>query len=158
MVEIQGNDTVFRLLVESVKEYAIIMLNPDGMVATWNAGAERVKGYRAEEIIGKHFSAFYPQESIQQGLPQRELDAAKKDGKFEDESMRVRKDGSQFMANVIISSVLDSAGNLCGYAKITRDITDRKLAEQRIQQQAREIMDLSTPVMHRSGSTYRHAG
>jgi PAS domain S-box-containing protein len=146
-VDIQGSDTVFRLLVESVKEYAIIMLDPEGMVATWNTGAERVKGYRAEEIIGKHFSVFYPKEAIQRGLPEKELDAAKKEGKFEDESLRVRKDGSQFMANVIISSVLDSAGNLRGYAKVTRDITDRKLTEQRIQQQANEIMDLSTPVM-----------
>ena len=142
-----GSDASFRLLVESVKEYAIIMLDPQGRVATWNAGAERVKGYRAEEIVGKDFSVFYPDEAIARHQPEKELEVAKREGKFEDEGMRVRKDGSQFMANVIISAVRDAVGNLSGYAKITRDITERKLAEQRIQQQAREILDLSTPVM-----------
>jgi len=142
-----GSEDSFRLLVESVKDYAIIMLDPTGHVATWNAGAERFKGYRAGEIIGKHFSCFYPPEAIQRGLPDQELKTAAKDGRFEDEGWRVRKDGKQFWANVIISALRDKDGTLRGYSKVTRDLTERKQAEERIKQQSKEIMELSTPVM-----------
>ena len=142
-----GSEDSFRLLVESVKDYAIIMLDPTGHVASWNAGAERFKGYRAEEIIGKHFSCFYPAEAIQRGLPEQELKVAAKEGRFEDESWRVRKGGEKFWASVIISALRDKDGTLRGYSKVTRDLTERKQAEERIQQQSKEIMELSTPVM-----------
>jgi len=142
-----GSEDSFRLLVESAKDYAIVMLDPTGHVATWNAGAERFKGYRAEEIIGKHFSCFYPAEAVQRGLPDQELKTAAKDGRFEDEGFRVRKDGKQFWANVIISALRDKDGTLRGFSKVTRDLTERKQAEERIKQQSREITELSTPVM-----------
>jgi PAS domain S-box-containing protein len=142
-----GREESFRLMVESVKDYAIIMLDPSGHVASWNQGAERIKGYQADEIIGKHFSCFYPADVIQRGIPERELKVAAEEGRFEDESWRVRKDGSQFWANVIISALRDEDGSLRGYSKVTRDLTERKQAEARIQQQSREIMELSTPVM-----------
>jgi rsbT co-antagonist protein RsbR len=142
-----GSEDSFRLLVESAKDYAIVMLDPTGHVASWNAGAERFKGYRAEEIIGKHFSCFYPPEAIEHGLPDQELKTAAKEGRFEDEGWRVRKDGKQFWANVIVSALHDKDGTLRGFSKVTRDLTERKQAEEMIQQQSKEIMELSTPVM-----------
>lgn len=104
-------------------------------------------GYTRNEIVGKDFSCFYPPEAIQKGLPRRELEVAAREGRFEDDGWRVRKDGSQFWANVVISAVRDEKGSLRGYAKITRDLTERREAEERIQQQSKEIMELSTPVM-----------
>jgi PAS domain S-box-containing protein len=142
-----GSEDSFRLLVESIKDYAIVMLDPTGKVASWNAGAERFKGYRAAEIIGKHFSCFYPTDAIQRGLPEKELAIAAKEGRFEDEGWRVRKDGKQFWANVVIAALRDQDGTLRGFSKVTRDLTERKQAEERIQQQSQEIMELSTPVM-----------
>ena len=142
-----GSEESFRLLVESLKDYAIVMLDPGGHVASWNAGAERFKGYRAEEIIGQHFSCFYPAEAVQRGLPEQELKAAAQEGRFEDEGWRVRKDGKKFWANVIISALRDKDGTLRGFSKVTRDLTERKQAEEQIQQQSKEIMELSTPVM-----------
>lgn len=142
-----GSEDSFRLLVESLKDYAIIMLDPSGHVASWNAGAERFKGWRAEEIVGQNFSCFYPADAVQRGLPDQELKAAAKNGRFEDEGWRVRKDGKKFWANVIISALRDQDGTLRGFSKVTRDLTERKKAEEQIQQQSREIMELSTPVM-----------
>ncbi len=120
----------FRLLVESVRDYAIFMLDPAGIVLTWNAGAERFKGYRADEIIGEHFSRFYPPEALASGLPQHELDVAKATGTFEDEGWRVRKDGSLFWANVVITAVRNAKGELLGFAKVTRDLTQRRVHEE----------------------------
>ncbi len=137
----------FRLLVESIKDYAIIMLDPGGHVASWNPGAERFKGYSSEEIIGKHFSIFYPAEAIQRGLPEHELDIASKDGRYEEEGWRLRKDGTKYWASVTITALHDKDGTLCGFGKVTRDMSERKQAEERIQAQAREITELSTPVM-----------
>jgi PAS domain S-box-containing protein len=111
------------LLVEAVEEYAIFMLDPDGTVATWNTGAHRIKGYVAEEIVGRHFSVFYTDEEISAGEPQRELDQAKAEGRARDEGWRVRKDGSRFWANVVITAVYDKSGRLEGFAKVTRDET-----------------------------------
>ena len=142
-----GSEDSFRLLVESVKDYAIVMLDPQGHVVSWNAGAERFKGYRADEIIGKHFSCFYLPDAVQRGQPEQELKTAAKEGRFEDEGWRVRKDGKQFWANVIISALRAPDGTLRGFSKVTRDLTERKQAEERIRQQSREIMELSTPVM-----------
>ena len=112
-----GEDDSFRLLVDSVKDYAIVMLDPEGRVASWNAGAERIKGYRPEEIVGKHFSSFYPPEAVQRGLPERELKAAAKEGRFEDEGWRVRKDGKQFWASVILTALRDKDGTCGGSEK-----------------------------------------
>lgn len=122
------------LLVEGVLDYAIFMLAPEGRIVTWNAGAERINGYKAADIIGKHFSIFYPEEDVRAGKPKRELEIAKQEGRFEDEGWRVRKDGSKFWANVIITAIRDESGELIGYGKVTRDFTermqhDRELAE-----------------------------
>ena len=110
----------FRLLVEGVQDYAIFLLDPEGHVASWNAGAERIKGYKAEEIIGQHFSLFYPQEAIDRGWPEHELKVARAEGRFEDEGCRLRKDGTQFWANVAITAVRRGR-DLRGFSKITRD-------------------------------------
>jgi PAS domain S-box-containing protein len=122
----------FKLLVESVREYAIFMLDPSGHVLTWNAGAERFKGYRADDIIGQHFSRFYPPEALARGLPEQELQVASKTGVFEDEGWRVRKDGSLFWANVVITAMRDAQGELVGFAKITRDLTQRRAHEENL--------------------------
>jgi PAS domain S-box-containing protein len=124
----------FKLLVEGAKDYAIFLLDPQGHIASWNIGAERIKQYKAEEIIGKHFSTFYPQESIDRNWPAYELREAEKVGRFEDEGWRVRKDGSQFWANVIITALRDESGKLLGFSKITRDMTERKQAEENARQ------------------------
>ena len=123
-----------RLLVESVDEYAIFALDPDGFILSWNAGAQRFKGYTAEEIIGKHFSIFYPPEKIEEGWPEYELREAARVGRFEDEGWRIRKDGSRFWANVVITALHDSGGRLVGYAKVTRDLTERRLAEEALRE------------------------
>jgi PAS domain S-box-containing protein len=121
----------FRLLVKGVKDYAIFMLDDDGRVSTWNLGAQRIKGYEEEEIVGEHFSAFYTDEDVERGHPQEVLRAAASDGQYEEEGLRVRKDGSTFWANVVITALRDEAGDLRGFAKVTRDITARKEAEER---------------------------
>jgi hypothetical protein len=119
----------FRLLVSGVRDYAIFMLNPQGIVETWNTGAAHIKGYAADEIIGSHFSRFYPPEAINRGLPETELRGAMMQGRYEDEGWRIRKDGSRFWANVIITAVRNSSGQLIGFSKITRDLTERRRHE-----------------------------
>jgi PAS domain S-box-containing protein len=119
----------FRLLVEGVTDYAIFMLDPNGYVLTWNFGAQRIKGYQADEIIGQHFTRFYPPAAVQAGWPEHELHVAAEQGRFEDEGWRVRKDGSQFWANVVISALHDDSGRLRGFAKLTRDLSERERAE-----------------------------
>jgi PAS domain S-box-containing protein len=123
----------FRLLVQGVTDYAIYLLSPEGNVTSWNPGAQRIKGYAPEEIIGKHFSQFYTEEDLQAGLPQTALDTARREGRFEREGRRVRKDGTMFWANVVIDAIHDDAGTLIGFAKITRDITERKNAEEALE-------------------------
>src|SRR5262249_8137406 len=113
------SDERFRLLVEGTKDYAIFMLDPEGRVASWNSGAQLIKGYAAEEIIGEHFSRFYPQEAKDRDWPAVELKLAAKDGRFEDEGWRVRKDGTYFWANVVITALRDPEGNLRGFSKVT---------------------------------------
>jgi PAS domain S-box-containing protein len=119
----------FQLLVEGVTDYAIYMLDPEGRVTNWNAGAQRIKGYTAAEIVGSHFSKFYTDEDKAAGLPATALRVAEQEGKFEREGWRVRKDGSRFLAHVIIDAIYDNTGHLIGFAKITRDITERKATE-----------------------------
>src|SRR5215208_580482 len=131
---LRHNEERFRLLVEGVKDYAIFMLDPKGKVASWNEGAHRIKGYRQQEILGRHFSLFYPEEDLKRGKPERALEMAQEKGTYEEEGWRVRKDGSRFWASVLITALWDEAGGLRGFAKVTRDITERKRAEEEIQQ------------------------
>jgi PAS domain S-box-containing protein len=122
----------YQRLIEGIEEYAIFMLDRDGVICSWNRGAQIMKGYSAQEIIGKHFSVFYPAEQIAQGFPARELKTAEEVGKYEDEGWRLRKDGSRFWANVVITRILDSGGRLVGFSKISRDLTERREQELRL--------------------------
>jgi PAS domain S-box-containing protein len=119
----------FRLMVESVVDYAIFMLDAEGRVASWNAGAQRISGYELPEIVGQHFSRFYPREDVERRKPQWELEVAASEGRFEEEGWRVRKDGASYWANVIITAVRDDTGRLLGYAKVVRDLTERNRVE-----------------------------
>jgi PAS domain S-box-containing protein len=123
----------FRLLISAVEDYVIIMLDPDGCVMSWNAGVERIKGYKAAEIIGRHFSCFYTDEDVADGKPSRVLENARINGRHEDEGWRVRKDGSRFWANVLTTAIKDEAGHLRGFTKVTRDLTERKRCEDTLQ-------------------------
>ena len=136
---LRKSEEQFRLLVHGVTDYAIYMMTPAGQVSSWNAGAERIKGYRPEEIIGRHFSQFYTEEDRQAGMPQIALETAARDGRFEKEGWRIRKDGSKFVANVVIDAIRAPDGKLLGFAKITRDITERREAERTLQA-AREAL------------------
>jgi PAS domain S-box-containing protein len=120
----------YRLLVESVRDYAIFMLDPAGHITTWSAGAEHIKGYRPPEVLGRHFSCFYTPEDVAAGRPQRLLGIATAEGRVEDQGWRVRKDGARFWANVVITALRDEAGRLVGYAKVVRDLTERRNAEE----------------------------
>jgi PAS domain S-box-containing protein len=120
----------FRLFIEAVKDYAIFMLDAQGHVSSWNEGAARLKGYAASEILGRHFSCFFASEDIRDGKPARELEVATRDGRVEDEGWRLRKDGSRFWANVTLTAIRDSTGTLIGFAKVTRDFTDRMRAQE----------------------------
>jgi PAS domain S-box-containing protein len=131
----------FRLLVESVQEYAIFMLSPEGNVVNWNKGAERIKGYTADEILGKHFSCFYPLEAIAQGKPGLELRTAIEQGQAKEEGWRVRKDGQRFWANVVITPLFDKDGCLQGFAKISRDMTEAKRTEQALNDKNIELQE-----------------
>jgi PAS domain S-box-containing protein len=143
---LRATEEHFRLLVESVRDYAIFLLDPKGRVASWNAGAERIKGYLAAEILGRHFSVFYPEEDVRGGKCEMELEVAGREGRFEDEGWRVRKDGARFWANVVITALRDRSGRLIGFAKVTRDLTERRQAEEErvrliAEQKAREAAD-----------------
>ena len=123
-----AHQQLLQLLVKNLKDYAVFLLDPQGHVTTWNQGAERIKGYTFDEIRGRHFSVFYPPEDIERGKPAYELKVASAEGRFEDESWRIRKDGSRFWANVVITALKDENGLLLGFGKVTRDITERKWA------------------------------
>src|SRR6185437_14734801 len=128
--ELRQSDERFRLLVQSVKDYAIFMLDPGGHIATWNEGAQRIKGYTEDEIIGKHFSIFYPPEDVASGKLERELDIATRTGQYSEEGWRVRKDGTKFWASVVITALRGPNGALAGFAKVTRDLTERRAAQE----------------------------
>ncbi len=134
---LKRSEEQFRLLVQGVSDYAIYMLDPEGNVTSWNAGAERIKGYRSQEIIGRHFSTFYTDEDRLNGLPEQALATASRDGRFEREGWRQRKDGSRFWASIVIDAIRDDFGDIIGFAKITRDITE-KMETQRALEQTRE--------------------
>jgi PAS domain S-box-containing protein len=140
--QLRDSEERFRLLVHSVKDYAIFMLDPNGRIATWNEGAQRIKGYSATEIIGRHFSVFYPQEAIATNFPQHELKVATATGRFEDEGWRVRKDGSMFWASVIITALRKPNGELVGFAKVTRDLTERRRSQEQALADARRVAEM----------------
>ena len=148
---LQESEERFRLLVEGVQDCAIFMLSPQGHVVSWNKGAERIKGYKADEIIGKHFSCFYPPEAIAQGKPEQELRTAMEQGHANEEGWRVRKDGQQFWANVEITAIFEEGGCLQGFAKITRDMTESKRSEQAIYDKNLELQE-NARVLARSNS------
>src|SRR5947209_866047 len=129
----QGEDH-YRLLVEGVWDYAIFMLDPQGHVLTWNAGAERITGYKAQEIVGRHFSVFYPPEDVARDKAGHDLQVAAAEGRYEEDGWRVRKDGTRFWANVILTALRDPEGRFVGFAKVTRDLTERKAAEETLRQ------------------------
>src|SRR5690242_7733024 len=122
----------YRRLVESIRDYAIFLLDSDGHVLTWNEGGRQITGYADEQIIGKHFSIFYPQAAIDKSWPQHELETARRLGRFEDEGWRIRSDGGQFWANVVITAVRDEEGRLLGFSKVVRDLTERRQSEERM--------------------------
>jgi PAS domain S-box-containing protein len=136
---LRESDRQFRSLVAGVTDYALIMLDPGGTVVSWNAGAERIKGYTADEIVGRHFSKFYTADDRKSGLPNRALSIAAATGRFEAEARRVRKDGSLFWANVVIDAIHDDVGNLVGFAKITRDITERRNAQEALERAHQQL-------------------
>jgi PAS domain S-box-containing protein len=129
----------FRLFADAVQDYAIFMLDVEGRVISWNAGAQRMKGYLPEEIIGRHFSCLYPDQDLRSRKPQRHLEVAARDGRLEDEGWRVRKDGSRFWANVVITAIRDPVGNLIGFGKVTRDFTDRMRAQEALRRANSEL-------------------
>ena len=129
----------FRLLIDAVVDYAIYMIDPDGIITSWNSGAKRFKGYEEAEILGEHFSRFYTADDRAAGLPQRALDTAIREGRFEGEGWRVRKDGTNFWSHVVIDPIIDPSGKLLGFAKITRDLTDRKMAEETLKQSEQQF-------------------
>ena len=141
------NDAHYRVLIDSVTDYAIMTLDTDGRVATWNKGAERIKQHTADEVIGEHLSIFYLPEDVAAGVPQRDLEAAARDGRFENEGWRVRKGGEKFWASVAITALRDEQGELLGFGKVTRDMTAQKQAEAIIARQSQEILEVATPVV-----------
>jgi len=156
------NEESLRLLIGRIKDYAIFMLDPDGIVISWNEGAQRLKGYSPQEIIGRSFEVFYGEDDVKQGRPRHLLSVARSDGRVEDEGWRYRKDGSRFWADVVITALRDGSGNLVGYGKVTRDLTERRRQEQaiselsgrllRIQDDerrriARELHDTTSPLL-----------
>ena len=146
--QLRQSEERLRLMIENVKDYAIFLLDPQGRVASWNPGAERMKGYAAEEIIGQHFSRFYPPEDTSSGKPARELEIAAGTGHFEEEGWRIRKDGSRFWASVVLSAVRNRAGELIGFTKITRDMTERKRAAEELAEHTRQQFAVSELGLH----------
>lgn len=138
-IALHRSEELLQLLVEAVQDYAIFTLDPQGQITSWNNGAERLKGYKASEIIGRHFSCFYPEEDVQSGKPNRALEVAAREGRFEDEGWRKRKDGSRFWANVVITPIRDHSGALIGFGKVTRDFTERMDAQQALRNANREL-------------------
>src|SRR5262249_39890416 len=138
---VRESEERFRLLVEGVADYAIFMLDAQGHVVSWNAGAERIKGYSAEEIVGRHLSCFYTEQAVLEGRPARELEMARVNGRFDDEGWRVRKDGSRFWANVVITALHDGQGTLRGFSNLTRDLTERRRTTETLRSVVEHVVD-----------------
>ena len=145
------DESVFRLFVDQVTDYAIFLLTPTGEVASWNLGAERIKGYKAHEIIGRHFRIFYPPEDIANGKPEREIELATANGRFEEKGWRLRKDGSRFWATVIITAILDHDSRLLGFGKVTRDLTERKNSEEQMRELSGRLLKMQDEERRRLG-------
>lgn len=147
----QQSEKRLRLLFEGIKDYAIFALDPEGYIVSWNAGAENIQGCRSKDIIGQHFSCCYQRQDIEQGKPEIELQIAATEGRFEGEHWQLRQNGSRFWANVVITSLTDETGNLCGFVNVTRDITERKRAERAVQENEkyfrRAILNAPFPIM-----------
>lgn len=135
---------LLRLLVNNATDYAVILLDTQGKVLTWNTGAERLKGWKADEIIGQHFSRFYTPEDVKAGKAATELKQATETGRFEDEGWRMRKDGTRFWANVVVTALRDEKGEIRGFGKLTRDLSERRKAEEQLKRQAQEILEMAT--------------
>lgn len=148
----------FRLLVEAVQDYAIFKLDPEGRIATWNTGAERIKQYAAGEIIGQHFSIFYTDEDRAAAKPERSLEKAAQLGRYEQEGWRVRKDGTRFWANVTLTAIRDRSGHLIGFAKITRDVSERKQIEKQLHDSEKSLRDLSLHLLRTQDEERRRIG
>ena len=146
------SERVFRLLVENLRDYAMFLLTPEGIIASWNPGAERMKQYKAPEIIGKHFSIFYSQVDLAARKPEIELKGAAETGRYEDEGWRLRKDGTRFWANVVITAIRDTDGTLLGFGKITRDITDRREVELRYRMLIEGVTDYAIYSLDKNGN------
>ncbi|HXJ15125.1 MAG TPA: PAS domain S-box protein, partial [Candidatus Limnocylindrales bacterium] len=171
-IALQRSEEPFRLFVDAVQDYAIFMLDPQGHISSWNNGAARIKGYGVSEILGKHFSVFYPEEDRRSGKPQKELEIAAREGRVEDEGWRLRKDGSRFWANVIITALRDDAGRLVGFGKVTRDFTgkinaevelrkeieERKKAEEKLQDSEKSLRQLSFRLLQTQDEERRRVG
>src|SRR5436305_10246300 len=142
---------IFRLLVDGVGDYAIFVLDPDGYISSWNSGAEILKGYKREEIIGKHFSVFYTPPDLAIDKPARGLEIAARDGRYEEEGWRVRKDGSRFWANVLITRIRDEQGKMIGFGKVTRDLTERRQSDLRYRLLVEGVLDYAIFSMDRTG-------
>jgi PAS domain S-box-containing protein len=138
-VQVDGEQMQFRILVNSIQDYAIYLLDPNGRVLSWNKGAERIKQYRANEVIGKHFSIFLPPEDVERGKADEELRIAAEKGRYEDENWRVRKDGSRFWASVVITALRDDNGKLTAFSKITRDLTEPKRLEEEVKRAQQDL-------------------
>ena len=136
---VEDTERLLRLLISTVQDYAIFAMDKTGHIVTWNAGAQRIKGYEPQEIIGQHFSRFYTPQEVAAGKTEWELDVAAREGRLEDEGWRVRKDGTRFWANVVITALRDENGKLVGFAKVTRDLTERRAAEERAIEDARRV-------------------
>jgi len=148
----------FQLLVESIQDCAIFMLDVEGRVSSWNPGAEKIKGYKASEIMGCHFSCFYSREDVRSGKPEAALKRAAREGRFEDEGWRIRKDGSRFWASVILTALKDHTGNLVGFAKVTRDFTERRQAQQRLSESERSLRRLSLHLLRSQDEERKRIG
>jgi PAS domain S-box-containing protein len=135
---------MLQLLIDNVRDYAIILLDPEGHVLTWSSAAERLHGWIAEEIIGQHYSSFYPAEDAEKDKTRLELEITARDGRFEDEGWRVRKDGSRFWSNVVLTALRDKDGTLRGFGKVARDMTERRATVERLRRQAQEILEMAT--------------
>ncbi len=142
----QPTKTDYRLMLDSIVD-EVIQLDQNGNVVTWNRGAERLKGWTSEEVIGRHVTTFYTDEDLHSGLAEREMRVARETGRYETEGWRKRKDGTRFWANIVLSAMRDDEGNLVGYVKVARDLTERRAQEELIRRQRDEILELSTPVI-----------
>jgi PAS domain S-box-containing protein len=157
-LELRETEQRFTLLVEGVTDYAIYMLDPNGIVTSWNRGAQRIKGYRTEEIVGQHFSCFYTEEDRAANVPQQTLEIAARDGRYEAEAWRVRKDGSRFVANVVIDALKDEGGQLIGFAKITRDVSERVQAARELEEARIHLAkSRAEEALHRAQAELAHA-